>query len=185
MMKKILLFFLCLVVLATPTAIRVFKEEPHAGDWGYLYLRRADVLVNGGFSFYDQLSFGGRPTLLDGQSLVLAFLGLFFGLNLVHKILPIIFGLLSFLLFYDILEHLKAQNKYFSSFLLVSSPVFIYTFSFFNEIFLAVFLGILTYWLLLREKENYATVILFLIPFFNLTAFFLNCALLLVWGIKR
>ncbi len=185
MIKKIVLFFLCLIVLATPTAIRALKDTPNAGDWGYLYLRRADGLVNGGFSFYDQLSFSGRSILLDGQSIVLAFFGLFFGLGLAYKILPIFFGLLSFILFYDSLERLKTSNKYFSSFLLISSPVFIYTFSFFNELFLAVFLGVLIYWLLLREKENYAAVFLFLIPFFNLTAFFLSCAFLIIWGIKR
>ena len=72
-------------------------------------------------------------------------------------ILPIFFGLLSLLLFYQILILLKVErlNRVMILFLFLMSPIFIYTFTLSTPLCFVLFLQFLAFYLLLKKKTVY------------------------------
>ena len=136
-------------------------KGPWVGTDPFLYHRLASD-----FSFYDSLSYGGR---IAAYSFVNA-LFLIPAPTFLITVLPYILGIISFFLISKILsifiEDLRWRNL---SLLIISlSPAFIYVFSFYNSLTLAVFFAILGFWFYLHKKFKYYLIpIALLLPFCN------------------
>ena len=94
-----LMFILCLILLVLPLFLRYhFNDNYIVGEDSYSVLRTSNYIKqNNAIPNEDPFSYGGRPYIGEyGLPLLLAF-----NPELLSKIVPIIFGLLSFILFYS------------------------------------------------------------------------------------
>lgn len=155
---KIGLIALCILVLII---IPLLRGGIQLGHDPYLFIRNAKHL-----SAYDPLSYGGRFNA--------HFLGIATILSLSPKalsyILPFLIGLISLMLFYQILKENNLHEKKLIVLLLIISPSFIFLFSTLNKFFFSVFLCLLGYWLLMHKNKiyRYLSLLVFLIlPIFN------------------
>ncbi|MEK6835478.1 MAG: hypothetical protein AABX55_00440, partial [Nanoarchaeota archaeon] len=125
--RVILLIIATVIILLLPTLLRdssgYITEEPY-------FLERISNLLRDKNTEIDNLSYIERPfTYLLAQPFILSLFN-----NLNEKailILPILFGIISLILFYFILKKLNiSQNiRDLSAIILIISPPFIYTFS--------------------------------------------------------
>ncbi len=96
---------------------------------------------------------------------------------LVARVLPIVLGILSLLLFFEILKILgfRYWTIVLSCLMLIFSPSFIFLFATLTDFAFVAFLLLLISYLLFRKKEVPALVVFYILPFFG----FLNLALAL------
>ncbi len=163
--KGWLLIFICILVLIVPLILRY--NLPMAGDNSYFYIRIADAIKDKGISLYDNLSYSGRELIPEfGWPLVLAGVSKLFSITseLASKILLIILGVLSFILFYYLTRELKVRTL--ASLFLIVSPGFLYLFSISNVYAMSIFLTLLSLFLYKKDKLS-SLIIFFLIPFFS------------------
>ena len=132
------------------------------GSEAYLNQRLAEDL-----SLNDDLSFGGRfASYAWGTPLVLSLAP-----SILVWILPLLLGLLCIIFLRRIIKKFT-QKKLITNLVLaifVLSPSFIYTFTSANNLFIALFLAILTFYTFSEDKLDWLSLILILIlPLFNL-----------------
>ena len=153
----ILIFIVGFILLTTPLIISLFRgSEYMLSEESYYHLRiieqykdtgiyTQDILLNRNINFnvfYFVLSFFGIPEVV------------------ISNIIPAIFGILCMFLFYFLIKNLKLEKdaEVFSLIFLVSSPIFIYTFTTINpESFYALIL-LLSIFMFFRK--SYLTVLL-------------------------
>jgi hypothetical protein len=179
----VLVMLFSLFILLLPQ-LRLFSNLHHLDSKSYYHLRVAEDLKESGFVTHDELSYNGRPYYFNLSDYILSKTYL---TEVFARILPIIFGILSVFLLYRILEHLNLKNdvKLLMIILLVSSPVFIFIFSTFNYLFMAVFLNLLIFYLILNKKLGFSIFLIILMPLFNLRIVPLTLLLLLVYYIRQ
>jgi hypothetical protein len=166
-MKSGILVFFALIVCAT-TLIRV---EPFDGtafehekiqSYGKIWLYAEDSLVK-----------DGRKLIETPYDWLVIITGM-------KNILPIIFGALSAVMLYFLLLKLgiKERTSFFSSLLMILSPLFIFIFSLNNYYSMIIFLNIAG--LLCRNKKYLSAFCYCLLAFFGAANFMLSIAALLI-----
>lgn len=163
---KALLVVVCALTLAMP-----------------LLFRSKSTLLYG-FEAYFHLTHGPVSLILSFFSYVLHV-----DVFLVAKILPIVLGVISLLLFFKILKMLGFRYWLilFACLILIFSPGFIFLFATLTDFTFVSFLFLIIVYLLLRKKEVPALVVFYLIPFFGILNLFLASLLLLIysWSVRK
>ena len=164
---KYLLMLACIGILLVVPLLRP-GDAGLIGTDSYLNLRLAQDL-----SLEDDLSFGGRFAAYSwGTPLLLSLAP-----EILIGILPFIFGILTFILFWLIIKELYDDKRIerLSLILLLLSPTFIYLFSFGNSLFAPIFLCILGFYLFMHNKWLCLPIVIIL-PLFNVVL--LTCLIL-------
>ena len=164
----IILFAIALFVL--PFVMRVsVQNHTLIGEEAYYHTRVAGSILEG--NYYDNLVVDGRQFLFNPYQFILAFFSIFFDMGILPVILPIIFGIVSLLLFYSIIKkfgmHIKERLLFLS--ILVLSPPTLYLFSISNSVAPAIFFILLGFFFFLKKKTTY---LIFSIISFIIASFF-------------
>ena len=190
----IFVFLLSIILLITPIISRfVFFGGLPRGRFNYHDIRLArlvkDNFMNGkfGLTFEDELT--SRVYVVKPYYLILAFLLNFFTDSQILNFMPLLLGVITFLLFYMILTMFKVEKdvRIVSLGFLALSPAFISNFTVLNEGAVLTTISLLGF-ILLFQKRNYASVIgslllvfcslnnlwLSIIVFFTLLIFLIN-----------
>ena len=134
-----------------------------------------------GFEAYFHLGHGS-------VSYILSFFSYVFRLDvfLVAKVLPILLGVFSLLLFFSILKNLGFRYwiVILSSLLLIFSPSFVFLFSTLTDFGFVAFLLLFAFYLLLNKKNIPALAMFYLVAFFGLFNLVLALFLLLFYSFK-
>src|SRR3989344_8885879 len=120
------LLILALLALILPNLVR--DSETHIGEDPYFYSRISSMIENDEAD-YDELSYSGRFFSYSlGQPSVFLFFREFLPEYFIVEIIPIIFALISLILFYLILKEIYVEPNviYTSLIMLIISPPFIY-----------------------------------------------------------
>lgn len=170
------LLLLCIAVLSIPSFIRE-DSSILIGREAYYHLRIAEKPLER----YDEFSYGGRPIIFRAYPLALSIFSKTVGIDLVaaSKIMPLLFGLISILLFYFILKKIELDKLdiILACLVLIISPTFLYTFGTSNSYSAPLTLSLLSFLLLLHNKKILAYVLLALIAFFGLAPFLIAAML--------
>lgn len=144
------LLLFCLIVLIIPMFLRIkLDNSAFIGSDSYSNYRLANMIQSGGLVSYDEMSYSGREIRYEyGMPLLLSL-----SPKVLTWIMPIIFGIMSFLLFYFIVRKYDSDIALVSSLLLLFSPGFIYLFSISTKFAGAVFFCMLGAYFYLKEKE--------------------------------
>lgn len=189
--NKVLVYSLILtiVILLIIPYIRLFYyDNLLIGEQPYYHIRVAQHILEKGIPLNDPLI--DSPYLLQPFHLVLAGLFSFLSISLSSFLLPFLLGGLSVIFFYLILKELRISilNKFFALFILIISPVFIYTFSTLNSYSLSVFVLLLAFFLFIKKQKFFfiLSLILFaVIPFFNFVSVIFSVAILLIYSLNN
>lgn len=132
--KKIIIYLIAsaLVILALPQLIRVMHGNMTIiGEQPYYHARIAESILDHDMQIKDNLVYGGRQTIFTPYHFVIAGAAYAIGTENALRIVPLVFGLISVLLFYLILRRLDLGRfvSIASAVILMMSPAFIYTFS--------------------------------------------------------
>lgn len=161
-----LILILALIVLTLPNFYRCTFIDKES----YYTLRISQNLINGTF-FDDELSYGGRTTLIQPLlPLTLGILSFLFGISLMNliKFLGILLGLIIVGLSFKILKELKIKEWVLILVIFILSPSFIYIASNVNKYTIPFLLSLLALLLFLKYRLSFVSIILWIIPFYNL-----------------
>lgn len=178
--KLIAIPLLCMVILVFPLVLREFNREPLAEDISYYHTRIAQQISdNLWLPKEDNYFYGGRMMpLIPGLAIFLALPNLIFNVPITtfSKILPILTGVFSFLIFFMLFQELKVGKKLtdISLFLLVISSPFIYTFTVLNDHAIPIFLILLSFLLYLKNIKVFSLMTFLLIPLFSIPDSFIG-----------
>ncbi|MBU0757591.1 MAG: hypothetical protein KKF44_05980 [Nanoarchaeota archaeon] len=179
-----LLIIVNVLLLISPHILR-YKENPYLmGSSSYFHIWVSKNIEGNVFSpIEDTLFFGGREIEVSISEIILSF---FTNKEMVMKILPFVLGILSTLIFYLILRRLKVPKikSFFTCLILILSPIYINTFSIYNNFFIAVFLVLLSSFFLLKENYFFAFLMFILIVFIHLNSIFIILIMLLIFYYK-
>lgn len=177
----VLLVF-CIVLLFLPLFIRDrYNGGLLVGSESYKSLRFGKEIKESGLISYDKLSYGGKPFVEEKGWYAL----LSINPEFMVKLLPFIFGILSFIVFYFLVAKIKPELKGISSLLLVLSPSFLYLFSVATKYTVAIFFILLGFYLI-SIKKNWLAYIAFLISgFFSILSLLFSILLLLFLALKN
>ena len=150
----IVLALVCLIILSTPLILRkVNGNDTFPGSFSYYHARMAREIVESDniLKHDNELSEDYR---FNPYHPFLGFFAGFMGIESASKIIPIILGMLSFLVFYLILKNLKINllNRLMILGILVLSPVYVYTFSISSPFSLVVLLDLLGVYFFFKRK---------------------------------
>jgi len=201
--RIIILILVGLVLLLSPLYLRV--KQPLIGSEPYLYHRLIkDTSIKGSIFGIpkilgqDPLSFSGRAFTYDlGPIIFLSILNLEVPLLVLFKILPLLLGILTIILFYYLLKKLKKKKPkktgkdslvpFISSLILVLSPCFLYTFTKFTNLTVVMPMTLAAFYLFLSERKIFrmtSFVLFILLPLFGFWAVFVPLFVLLVYFMR-
>jgi len=179
---KILVLIAAFLFLLFPY-LRLMSNPYPFGEEPYYHLRIMENIDKNGFIFSDEYVYEGRPYIFNLAHY------LFFKIypSIIIRVVPFVLGILSAYLFFRILEKFKFKKRHnlIATLLLVSSPVFIYTFSTFNSFFIPVFLNLLGFYFIINNKYKVSLIPILSIPLFNIKVVPITLALLLVYFISK
>src|SRR3989344_1294030 len=160
-----------ILVISLPYIIR--NSNILVGDESYYHLKIASLIQERGITNFDPLSYGGRQILTPlGWPFVLAKISSFLNisLELTSKLIPFIFGILTVILFYYLLKNIKVEKRIrtISTLVFIFSPIFIYLFSTSNYYFIPLFLNLLAFYFLLKDKKILTTILIALTTLFGI-----------------
>ncbi len=182
--RILFLLALTLIVLISPSLIN--DSNNYMNDDSYFYSRISELK-----SDYDDLSYSGRDfTYSMGQISMFLFFKKFLPEKFIINIIPVIFGLISLLLFHLILKELYVEPNvnYLSLIILILSPPFIYIFTSYNIFTPTTLILLLIFYLFIQRDQmlNFVSYILFfIIPFFGYQYAILALSLLLIYCMKE
>ena len=188
----IYLLLLALIVLAIPNVIRPLNDGL-IGKETYLYLSQAEKIAQEKvLDYHDAFSYGGRTyNYLPGWSIFLAGISILTGIKVLTltQILPYLLTFFSIVLIWLILRELKIKKELtnLTILVLIFSPAVVYLASTNNQMVLALFLTLLSFWLLIKKQiwsKVSSFLIIPLIPLFNLTLGLLYLGILLYYSHK-
>ncbi|MDP7506673.1 MAG: hypothetical protein QF362_04495, partial [Candidatus Woesearchaeota archaeon] len=166
----IVLALVCLIILSTPLILRkVNGNDTFPGSFSYYHARMAREIVESDniLKHDNELSEDYR---FNPYHPFLGFFAGFMGIESASKIIPIILGMLSFLVFYLILKNLKINllNRLMILGILALSPVYVYTFSISSPFSLVILLDLLGLYFFFKRKKVflYLSIMFFLIAVF-------------------
>jgi len=168
--SKSLLVLVTLILLVAPLLIQ--GSLTMKGKEPYLIDRLSSRLTETSLQSGDELSYSGRPySYTLGTIAVVSLIKNLTTDNTAILYIPILLGIITAVLFYLIIHHLTNDRKIssISTLILVISPAFIYTFLFIKEFTIPVFLALLAFYLLLKNKYKFlAYILLIILPIFGL-----------------
>ena len=177
-----ILFLLCIAALLAPMILRQdYEEASFMGSDSYSSLRIAQYIhENGRLPTEDSLSYGGRPYAGEyGWPILLSIHP-----QILAKWLPFIFGILSFILFYLIVNRHNKNMRGMASLFLILSPAFIYTFSTPLKYGISIFLALLGIYLKIKNKDMASNIVLGLIGFFSILTLLMAMLIYLIYSRK-
>jgi hypothetical protein len=188
------IFILTVLFLVSLPISRFFICDTIIGQGSYYHIRIAEEIIKTGVPTYDKLS--GSNYTFNPLHLLLAFFIYIAGTKATSIAFPFIFGIASLLLYLRILKklHFDPASKMTASLLLVSSPIFLYTFSTINAFLLPVFFNLLGFYFFVRDDGRflffqesrlnfYISILIFsFIPFFGVFNILITIALLLAYS---
>ncbi len=176
------LLILCLVLLALPIMLRErFTDGLLVDPVSYDNLRLAKNVQESGLISYDELSYSGRTYLGEHAWIIL----LSPYPEFLSNFLPLLFGILSFVVFYLLISRLYPSLKFWASiFLLVSTP-FLYAFSVSTEYVAAAFFILLGFYLYIENKKNFAYALFFISGLFSVASLFFVTAIFLYYSFRK
>ncbi|MBI3034126.1 hypothetical protein HYY72_03120 [Candidatus Woesearchaeota archaeon] len=154
-----LMVVFCIGVLVSPFFLRISLNVPLVfGEEPYYHARIAEEISGGNIAASDTLVYNSRPYYFGPFQVLLGYASLLIGLDRALVILPVIFGLLSFILFYLILGNfgITGLRRAIMSVLLASSPSFISTFTMSGPHSLAILLFLGGFYALMSRKMKFA-----------------------------
>jgi hypothetical protein len=182
------LILTAVVLLIIPFIRFFYYENIPIGEQQYYHARISQYILENGVPEKDTLI--DSPYLFQPFHLILAGLFSFLGASLPSFLLPFLLGILSIILFYCILKDLGINilNKFFALFILIISPVFIYTFSTLNSYSFPVTILLLAFFFFMKKNKFYfvlSLVLFAVIPFFNFAGVVFSILLLLVYTLNN
>ena len=159
-----LLVFAAIAVLILPHILR--PNDVSFGYDSYYHIRVIEDIKANGLNQKDNLFFGTRDFRLSLLDIILSF---FPNTLFLVNILPFATGIISVLLYLNILIKINPGQRYnvYAPFILLSSPIFIYSFTVYNEYFFSYFLILLGSFLFLNEKILLSLIFFIFAPLFN------------------
>ncbi|MEW6063441.1 MAG: hypothetical protein AB1571_03695 [Nanoarchaeota archaeon] len=178
--RKEVLFLLFLVVL---TVITMFRMDMPAGEDFYYHSRIAGQILQGNI-FYDDLSYGGRfilPTL--GLELIIAILSFITSLSIktISLLLPILFGLGSFLILYSMLKRLNKIILVLGFLFILISPGFLYLFTRLSVYSAVVFFTLLSIYFLSKNYSKLSIASFVLVLFISFSGGVISLFIILIY----
>ena len=201
--NKVLVYSLILtiIVLSIIPAVRFFYyDNLLVGEEPYYHIRMARYILEKGIPSNDVLV--DSPYLFQPLHLILAGVS-FLGLDLASFLVPYLFGILSVILLNHILKGLKVPlvNRFFILFILIISPIFIFTFSTLNSYLLPVFILLLAFFFFIEKKKplffrkkfnirkkiyHVLSLILFaVLPFFDIITFLFGLSVIFIYTLNN
>ena len=189
------ILILAIVFLSVIPIIRFLLYDSIAiGQGSYYHLRIAEQITKTGIPNYDDLS--NLPYVLNPLHLVLGLFTYVLGEKITSVLFPFVLGLLSLFIYLKILERFNFDpvKKFFVSVILVTSPIFLYTFSTINSFSLPIFLNLLGFYFFIKDEKRffffkkndinfYISILIFaLIPFFGLFNLLITIVILLAYA---
>ncbi|MBU0461494.1 MAG: glucosyltransferase domain-containing protein [Nanoarchaeota archaeon] len=197
----IIIILLLLFVLFVPYFVRFYQGNTAVlGSESYLTMRYAEELIDykeltmeelaEKYSFTPDIVYTRRTYHFNPYHVVLAFLGYFFGLQNIAHILPIILGLISVILFAKIIESsgFERYRRNLALLFLVTSPAFIYAFTFSTSHSLAIMLSLLSIFLFMQKRLPWfvlSMICMFIVSLFSVFNLVLLFLILLVITLKN
>ena len=187
--KLTLIIILGILFLLLPGLLRTYDTK--IGEQSYFYERIINLIKeDNGIPDKDNLSYGGREFTYElGSVYVLLFLNKIFELKLLLNVLPILFGLITILLFYLLLKRLEPESNiiYSSLLLLIISPLFFFVFSSYSNLTIILPLTLFTIYLFIVKDKFYylALIFLFILGFFSNKAIIVVLLFMLIYFIKQ
>ncbi len=175
---------LVLLFISIFLLVQIMRGPFLIGDESYFNLRTAEnILEEKGVPDYDELSYGGRDILYPiGYPFLLFLFSFLSGAEIIFasKAIPFILALFSLILFYFILKTLNIDSKIrvLSSLVLIISPPFLYFASVSTNISAVVFLGLLGFLFLIKDKKIFSAISFLLMIFFNVVLTYITLLLL-------
>ncbi|MBU0536199.1 MAG: glycosyltransferase family 39 protein, partial [Nanoarchaeota archaeon] len=133
--KSMTLIYLSIAVvffLLLPQAMRILQGNPTlTGKEPYFHARMVEQVMQNRIFEQDSLVYGGRTLFYTPYHLIAAGFSFLIGIELVLRILPMICGIISMVLFYKILKKYSYDKftRIVAVLVLASSPAFIYVFT--------------------------------------------------------
>ena len=183
--KKIFWWGLLLTLLffISIPGLRFLAEQPVlAGEESYYHLRMAAFITENGIPEKDPLV--ERDYLLQPYHLLLSFTT---SIELFSVLIPLLAGLLSFILFYFILRNLNLGIHEVSLTLVafILSPLSLFLFSTSNEHSLSVVLLLAGFLLFITGRFLFSLLFFIATPFFGIVAPFMGILVLLVYSLNN
>lgn len=184
-------FTLAFLILLVPLLLRlIYFDGLLMGSETYYHARFASEIAQQGIPKQDSFVFDQRLYKANPYHVLLAFTSKFMSIELASMLLPIIFGLMSLVLFYLLLKSLKfsLRIRFLSLLILVSSPAFIATFTLSSPHCFAIFLFLLALYLFLQKKRSFiflASLIFITNIFFSFFNALITALFLFFYGIHE
>ncbi len=187
----IVLLLLATIMLSLPYLIRASENNDNLirGE-PYYHARMSQAMTDQGMQSSDALSFGGRDYLFNPFHYIMGLLISFLGLMLAAKLLPLILGLASLLVFYLILKKLRLESKkiFLICAILIFTPIFIYTFTVLNSHALVILLVLLGFYFFMHKSKTIRLIsllVLMTLPLFSLFSALIALLALLVYSLHK
>ena len=167
-----LLFALCFLVLLAAQVLRwKYTGGNLIGDVSFYQMRLAFMIAETGqIPLFDAAYAGGTPILAaKGYALLLSFAP-----NVLSRVLPLLFGLLTLAVFLLLCRKLDTFTQIVAGLFLIISPPFLYVFSTVSPYAPALFLSLLALYVYLERQPHVGVALACSVAFFSL-----GCALLL------
>ena len=177
-----ILLVLCLISLLVPLFLRTtFSNGLYIGEETYRSLRLGQNIREGSFLSYDNLSYGGK--YLFEERLWYFLISIAPGFMVIF--LPILFGILSFIVFYLLVSEIKPELKEIASLILIISPTFIYFFNIATKYTAALFFILLGFYLFKKNKFYLSYFIFILSGLFSIVSLLIVCFIFLYYSLKK
>jgi len=157
------IILLAVAMLSLPYLLK--DSELPLGTESYYHLKLAEGILNG--ELPDYFNFGW-PVLISLTSFIFSL-----EVEIAMNILLFLLGILSIILFYNILNKFGFKIRFISSLVLIISPIFIYLFTIGGNYTVPVVLALLSASFILDKKYLIFGISFIFIPFFDLESAFL------------
>ena len=186
----IYLIGIAITILLIPHLTRFFVyENTLIGFESYYDSRIIETIANQGIIEYDYLSYSGSEYIFNPYHYILASLSSIINLGLLLRLFPFIFGILSLLIFYNILKKIgiELNARFLTGLIFALSPIFIYFFTLPNQHTIPFFLNLVAFYFFLSKGPYFLISILsfMVIPFFGLSHAIVGFLAILSYGLSN
>lgn len=150
------LFIAAIALILLPFVMRALNDNMTLpGEEAYYHARIAKQIIENSFPEQDDAVSYGRPYYLNPYHAVLAAFSYVFGVLNASRIVPLIAGLLSVLIFYTLLAKFKLDRLAILSILgvFILSPLFSYSFSLSTPACLMILFNLLGLYFFMKDKN--------------------------------
>jgi hypothetical protein len=185
--RLLVLLAVCVLLLVSPLYLRMGKAM--FGSSPYFYERIIGEIEKSGFiPAHDEMSFAGREFTYSPAPLVFLYiLSRGVELEFLLKFLPLFFGVISLFLSYCLLRKFRVEqvSSLVAAGILLISPSFLYVFSVFSGLTIAIPVSLLAFYLFFSEKRfsrGFSFLLFGMLPFFGFWESLLPLSVLAVYS---